>query len=201
MKVETTIRKGWNTKTLAKIGVLSAVSIIIMLLSFPLPIAPSFYKLDFSEVPVLVGAFAMGPVAGVVIEAIKILLNFATNGTTTGGIGELANFLMGVALVLPAALIYRKNKSLKSAIIGLVVGIICLAITGALLNYYVLIPMYSKFMSIDKIIGMGAAINGSINSITTFVLFAVVPFNLVKGLLVSLITMLIYKKISPVLHK
>ncbi|MEG0895778.1 MAG: ECF transporter S component, partial [Oscillospiraceae bacterium] len=120
-----------SVKTVAKIGVLGALATLLMLIEIPLWFAPSFYKIDLSEIPVLLGGFALGPIAGVFIELIKIVLNFFINGTITGGIGELSNFLIGCALVVPASIIYRKNKSKKGAIIGLAIGILCLTVFGS----------------------------------------------------------------------
>ncbi len=203
MKQEANLQRKFSTKTLAKIGVLSAVAGVVMLLETPLPFAPSFYKLDLSEVPVLVGAFALGPVAGAVIELIKILLNFVLNGTITGGIGELGNFLIGCSLVVPASMIYRKNKNFKNAVIGLATGIISLCIIGSLLNYYVLLPAYSTALGapLQAFVDMGNVVNKHIVDVKTLILYAVLPFNLFKGIIVSAITMLIYKRLSPILHK
>ena len=179
---------------------LSAIAVVLMLFEVPLPFAPSFYEIDFSEVPVLVGCFVMGPVAGAAIEFVKILLNFLINGTVTAGVGELGNFLIGCAFCVPAGIIYRKNRSRKGAIIGMVTGTLFMTVIGCFINGFVLLPAYAKafHMPIDAIVGMGTAVNGHINSLTTLVLFAVVPFNLLKGVLVSLIVFLIYKKISPI---
>ena len=143
----------------------------------------------------------MGPVAGAAIELIKILLNFAINGTITAGVGELANFLLGCSFVVPAGIIYRKMHTRKGAIIGMATGTVLMTIFGCFLNAFVLLPAYTMLMglSLETIIGMGTAVNPAITNITTLVLFAVVPFNLLKGVLVSIIVLLIYKKISPIL--
>jgi len=174
-----------------------------MLLEMPLWFAPSFYKLDFSEIPVLIGAFALGPIAGMTIELIKILLNFVLNGTVTGGVGEIANFFIGCALVVPAGFIYKQNKNTKNAILGMVVGTLVLTVVGALLNYFLLLPVYAKVFGapIQSFIDMGKALNPYIVDLKTFVLFCVVPFNLLKGIVVSAFTLLIYKRISPILHR
>lgn len=201
MKNETSLLRKTSTKTIAKIGVLSAVAAVIMIFEFPLFFAPMFYKIDLSEIPVLMGAFALGPLAGVIIEIIKILLNLLLNGSTTVGVGEFANLVVGCAFIVPSAIIYRKNKSLKKAIIALVVGIISLTVIGTMLNYYLLIPFYSTFMPIDEIIAAGAAVNKFVVDKFTLVVFAVAPFNFIKGTIVSVITLLLYKKISPILHK
>ena len=187
-------------RMMAQIGMLSAIAGVLMLFEIPLPFAPSFYEIDFSEVPVLIGSFAMGPLAGAAIELVKILLNFAINGTTTAGVGELANFLIGCAMVVPAALIYKKKHTRTGAIVGMVTGTLFMAFVGCFLNAFVLLPTYAKAfgMPIDALVGMGTAVNSHITSLTTFVIFAVAPFNLLKGFLVSLIVFLIYKKISPI---
>ena len=190
----------FSVGVMAKVGMLSAIAVILMLFEIPLPFAPAFYEIDFSEVPVLVGCFAMGPVAGVLIELIKIIMNFIINGTITAGVGEVANFLIGCAFVVPAGVIYKKHRSRKSAIIGMVTGTLFMTIVGCFLNAFILLPAYAKAfqMPIEALVEMGTAVNGSVNSLLTFVMFAVAPFNLLKGVLVSLIVLLIYKKISPV---
>ena len=184
------------------VGMLAAISTILMLFEFPLPfIAPSFYELDFSEVPVLIGAFALGPATGVLTELVKVLLNLVVNGTDTAFVGELANFVMGCAFCVPAAIIYKTKKSRANAIIGLVSGTIAMAVAGVFINALVLLPAYAKAfgMPIEAFIEMGTAINPSINGIWSFVILAVAPFNIIKGVLASVITMLLYKHISPIL--
>lgn len=190
-----------STRVMVQIAMLSAVAIVLMMFKFPLPFAPSFYKLDFSELPVIIGAFAIGPVAGAIIEMIKILLNFLVNGSTTAGVGEFANFVIGCAYVLPAALIYSRQKSKKSAVIGLIVGTGLMTVAGCVINAYVLLPAYAAAFhwEISALIELGSAVNPAIHSLWSFVLLAVAPFNLVKGSLVSGITLLIYKKISAIL--
>ncbi len=187
----------------AKIGVLSAMATVFMLFEFPLPIAPSFYELDFSEVAVLIGSFALGPLAGVLIEFIKILINLLINGTDTFFVGELANFLMGCAFVLPAALVYCRKKTLKRAIVGMAVGTLSLVLVGAFCNYFLMIPAYVHLAGypMDAIIGMGAAVNPAIKDLLTLIIIAVIPFNLIKGVLCSLLTGLLYKRVSHLLHK
>jgi riboflavin transporter FmnP len=203
MKSDVTINQKVNTKVITKVGILGAVATVLMLLEFPLWFAPNFYELDFSEVPVLLGAFALGPAAGAMIELVKILINFVVNGTDTGGVGEFANFLIGCAFIVPEGYIYKRNKSLKTAVLGLVAGTITLAGAGALLNYYLLLPLFSKIYGypIQAFIDMGNALNPAITDLKTFVLYAVVPFNLLKGIAVSAIVILIYKKLSPILHR
>lgn len=199
--VKTKGNSGTKVRMMAQMGMLSAIAVVLMLFEIPLPFAPSFYEIDFSEVPVLIGCFTMGPLAGAIIELLKILLNFAINGTATAGVGEVANFLIGCAFVIPAAVIYKKKRTRTGAIIGMVTGTLFMTFIGCFLNAFVLLPTYAKAfgMPIDALVGMGTAVNSRITSLTTFVIFAVAPFNLLKGFLVSLIVFLIYKKISPIL--
>lgn len=194
-----TSTKKLSVSKMTKIAMLSVLAFVIMQLELMIPIFPSFLKLDMSDLPALIGAFAMGPMAGVAIEAVKNILHLLQ--TSTGGVGELANFAIGSAIVIPSAIIYAKNKSKKSAIIGLLVGTLFMAIVGALANYFVLIPFYTAFMPIDTIVELGTIVNPSINSVATLVLFGIVPFNLFKGLVLSALTLILYKRISPVLHK
>ncbi|HCX62860.1 ECF transporter S component [Sedimentibacter sp.] len=203
MKNEISVKERMNTKVIAKIGVLSAVATVLMLFDFPLWFAPNFYKLDFSEVPVLLGTFAMGPVAGIAIEFVKILLNFVLNGTDTGGIGEMANFVVGCSFIIPAGYIYKYKKSFSTAIIGLIAGTITLATIGTIMNYFVLLPVYAKVYGapLQAFIDMGNLINPAITDLKTLVMYAVAPFNLFKGVVISSITILIYKKVSPILHR
>ena len=191
-----------KTRKLVEIGMLGAIATVLMLFEFPIPfVAPPFYELDFSEVPVLVGAFALGPVAGATIELVKILINLLINGTATAFVGEIGNYLLGCSFIIPAALIYKKKKSKKTALSAMIVGTIVMTVFGCILNAYVLLPTYAAAfgMPIDAIIGMGSAINGNINDVMTFVIIAVAPFNIIKGIVVSVITLLIYKHISPIL--
>ena len=191
-----------KTRKLVEIGMLGAIATVLMLFEFPIPfIAPPFYELDFSEVPVLVGAFALGPVAGATIELVKILINLLINGTATAFVGEIGNYLLGCSFIIPAALIYKKKKSKKTALAAMVVGTIVMTVLGCILNAYVLLPTYAAAfgMPIDAIIGMGSAINENITNVMTFVILVVAPFNILKGIMVSVITLLIYKHISPIL--
>ena len=198
----TNVKAGTKIRTIVQVGMLAAIAVVLMLFEIPLPFAPSFYEIDFSELPVMIGTFAMGPLAGAAIELVKILLNFFINGTTTAGVGEVANFLIGCALVVPAGIIYRRKRTRKGAIIGMAAGTVFMTLLGCVLNAYVLLPTYAAAfqLPIDSLVAMGTAVNGSITDLFTFVAFAVAPFNILKGVLVSLIVFLIYKKISPVFH-
>ena len=191
-----------NTHKMIQIAMLGAIATVLMLFEFPMPfLAPSFYELDFSELPVLIGGFAMGPVAGILIEALKILLHLLIKGTHTAFIGELGNFIIGCAMVVPASLIYQKIKTKKGAVIGLVCGTICMALIGAVVNAFLLLPAYGKAfgMPVEAFVEMGAAIHSSVNSLFRFCLLLVTPFNLVKGAIISVLTMLLYKRISVLL--
>ena len=189
-----------KVRNVVQIGMLSAIAIILMQFEVPLPFAPPFYKIDFSEIPVLVGCFVMGPLAGAVVELIKVILNMVISGTTTGGVGDIANFLIGCAMCIPAGMIYKKYHTKKSALVGMTVGTIFMTAIGCLLNAYVLLPVYAKVFELpmDALIEMGTAVNPSITGVSSFVVLAVAPFNLLKGVLVSLIVFLTYKKISPI---
>ena len=190
----------FGVKALVKIGMLAAVAVILMIFEIPLPLAPAFYEIDISEVPVMVGCIAMGPLAGALIELVKILLNFVITGTDTAGVGELANFIIGCSLCVPAGLIYRRNRTRKNALIGMITGTLLMTVIGCVINAFVLLPTYAVAfgLSMDKLVAMGTAVNSGITGISTFVMFAVAPFNLLKGILVSVIVFLIYKKISPI---
>lgn len=191
-----------KTRTLVEVGMLGAIAAILMLFEFPLPfIAPPFYEIDLSEVPILVGAFALGSLAGAAIELIKVLLNLMINGTATAFVGEIGNYLIGCSFILPAAWIYKMHKSKKNAVLGMITGTISMTVLGCILNAYVLLPTYAVAFSmpIDTIISLGTVINPNIHNVLTFVMIAVAPFNLLKGILVSVITLLIYKHLSPIL--
>ena len=189
-----------GVRALVNIAMLAAIAVILMLFEIPLPFAPSFYEIDFSEVPVMVGCFAMGPFAGALIEFVKILLNFVFTGTDTAGVGELANFIIGCSLCVPAGLIYRRKRTRTTALVGMIIGTLVMTVIGCLINAYVLLPTYAAAfgMPLDALVEMGTAVNPNITSVATFVIFAVAPFNILKGVLVSAIVFLIYKKISPI---
>lgn len=190
-----------NVKNVVLMAMFGAIGAVLMLFEFPLPfIAPPFYGLDLSEIPVLVGTFAMGPLAGVVTEVVKILIKLVLKPTSTGFVGEFSNVCIGWALVLPAGFLYKFKKTKKGAILGMAVGTCSMATVGAVMNALVMLPFYSNFMPLEDILAAGAAINPAIGNVWTFVLLAVAPFNLIKGALVSVITALVYKRISVIIH-
>ena len=193
--------KLWNVKNVVLMGMFGALAAVLMVFELPLPfIAPSFYGLDLSEIPVLVGTFSMGPLAGVVIELVKVLVKLLIKPTSTGFVGELANFCFGCSMILPAGWIYKLNRTKKGAIVGMAVGTVSMAVVGIVGNALVMLPFYSNFMPLDTIIAAGAAINPAISNVWTFAVICVGPFNLIKGFVVSLITALVYKRISIIIH-
>jgi riboflavin transporter FmnP len=188
-------------KNITKIAILAAFAGVLNLFTVPLPFFPQFYEMDLSDVVVLVGGFAMGPWSAILIEAIKQIINIAFNGSLTAFVGETANFLMGIAFVLPAAFFYRKKKTFRRALIGLSIGLASLVLVSACLNYFVLIPAYAKAFGMDAVMAMAQKVIPSIVDLKTLVLFATVPFNFLKGLVCSGLTVLLYKRISPLLRK
>lgn len=192
-------RKVSHARRVTIIAVCSAIAAVLHMLDFPLLfLAPEFYKLDFSELPVMLCGFYLGPSAAVACEAVKILLKLLMKGTSTAFVGDFANFAVGCSLVLPAAIIYHIKKTRGSAIWGLLTGTAILAAFGSAFNAIYLLPKFSQLfgLPLETIVAMGSKINGGINSVSTFVLLAVVPLNLIKGLSVSLLTLLLYKRIA-----
>ncbi|MCR5053852.1 MAG: ECF transporter S component [Lachnospiraceae bacterium] len=200
---ETLAKKGsskssMRTRMIVTTGMLGALSAILMLFEFPFPLAPTFIKFDFSELPVILGGFLFGPVAGCIVALIKILLNFVLNGTSTAGVGEVANLVGSICFILPASIIYFKNKTRKRAAIGLVAGTVSTSVVMSLMNAFLLCPLYIKLfgMTEEVLIGMGSATNPFVHDMLTLVLCSIFPFNIVKYGIVSVITFLIYKRIS-----
>ncbi|MBQ7915657.1 MAG: ECF transporter S component [Firmicutes bacterium] len=195
--------KLFTAHNLVLIAMLSALAFILMFFEFPLPfLAPSFYELDFSELPVLIGAFSMGPVAGVIIEGLKIILKLLFKGTSTAYVGDLANFIVGCAFILPAGIIYKYKHTRKGALLGLIAGTLFLLVFGAIVNAAILLPWYAEnfFGGMEPILEAGRAIWGAIDSVWMFAILIVVPFNLLKGVLVSTVTLLVYKHVSKLIN-
>lgn len=195
-------RKMITTRMMAMTGMFSTIALVLHLFDFPLPFAPGFYKVDFSELPIMVGTFAFGPVAGVMMEFIKILLKILTKGTSTAFVGDLANFTVGCSLLLPASVVYEFVKSKKGAIAGCITGTLCMTAFGTIFNVLYLIPKFVVLYgmpSVDTIIDMGKAINPAITNLTAFGCLAVAPLNLLKAGVISLMTMVIYKPLSPIM--
>lgn len=181
------------------IGICAAIATVLHMLDFPLLfLAPEFYKLDFSELPVLLCGFYLGPSACVACEGVKILLKLLLKGTSTAFVGDLANFVVGCSFVLPATIWYHAHKSRHSAIIGLILGTVSLTVFGSAFNAVYLLPKFSELygLPLDTIVAMGTAIWGVVHSVTTFVILCVAPLNVVKGTVVSALTMLLYKRVA-----
>lgn len=192
-----------KTRYVAICGMLGALACVLHVMDFPLVfLAPEFYKLDFSELPVMIGGFFLGPVGAVIIELVKIMLKLVLKGTSTAFVGDLANFVVGCAMVVPASILYHLKKTKKCAIVSLMTGTLVMAVFGTAFNAVYLLPAFSKLygLPLETIVGMGTAINKNINSVTTLVLFSVFPLNLIKGASVSVLTMLVYKRTSVFLH-
>lgn len=186
-----------KTRKITVIGMLSAIAFILMYFDFSVPFMPSFIKMDISELPALIGSFALGPVSGVVICLIKNLLHLFK--TTTGGVGELSNFILGAMFVFPAGLLYQKLKTKKGAFIGSLIGALVMAVASIVTNYFIVYPIYTNFMPMEAIIGAYQAINPSADSLLKCLIMFNMPFTFIKGMLSVLVTFLIYKRISPIL--
>lgn len=185
----------WDVRTLTRVAVLAAVSSVLYMIEIPVV---AFYKLDLSNMPALLGGFAMGPLAGVLILLVKDLTGLLHS--STGGIGEIADLLMGAALLLPAVLVYRAKRSRFGAIIGMLIGTVAIGVAGVLTNYYILIPMFTAFMPMEAIIAAGAAVIPAIDTPVKLVLLITLPFNLLKGIVLSAVTFVLYKPLAPLLH-
>ena len=196
------VNKVSATKFITVCGMFGALAGTLMLLEIPVFFAPSFYKIDLSELPVMIGGMYLGPVAAVIIELVKILLKLVLKGTTTAFVGDFANFAVGCSLVLPAVIVYHTRKNRTRALVGLVTGTLVMTVFGTLFNAWYLLPAFSKLYGIpmDALIEMGTAVNPRIHDITTFVIFSVGPLNLLKGVVISILTLLLYKRISRFLH-
>ena len=192
-------RKVSPARRVSIIGICSALAAVLHMLDFPLPfIAPGFYKLDFSQLPVLLCGFYLGPSASVACEGVKILLKLLLKGTSTAFVGDFANFVVGCSFVLPATIWYQTHKNKHSAIMGLILGTLVMTTLGTAFNAVYLLPKFSQLfgLPLDTIIAMGGAINPVISNVPTFVTLAVAPLNLIKGAAVSLLTLLLYKRVA-----
>lgn len=197
-------RKVTPARRVSIVGICGAIASVLHILDFPLLfMAPEFYKLDFSEVPVLLCGFYLGPSATVACEGVKILLKLLLKGTSTAFVGDFANFAVGCSLVLPAAILYHVKKTRVGGIVGMAVGTLVLTVFGSAFNAVYLLPKFSQLfgLPLDNIIAMGSAIHAGVQDVTTFVLLCVAPLNLVKGVVVSLLTMLLYKRVEKVLFR
>ena len=190
-----------TVSTLVKISILSAIGYILMFISIPLPMLfPEFLKIDISDLTALLGGISLGPMAGVTIAFLKNLLQFITGMSTTGGVGEFANFLIGGSFVFTVSYIYSKKRNIQGVIIGLVSGIVVMTMVGCIANYFIILNLYATIgWSIDAVVSMGAAINPAIDSKMSFIIWMIAPFNILKSGLMSLLTLPMYKKTEKIL--
>ena len=186
-----------SVRTISMTAMLSAVAYLLAFVEFPVPLSPSFARMDLSDLPALIGAFAFGPLSGLLIELVKNALQLLT--TSTGGIGEIANFLMGAAYVVTAGFIYKRHKTKKTALASCVLASVVMGIAAALANYFILLPLFENFMPLDQLIASFAEFLPFIHTKLDVVLFNAFPFNLLKGLVIGGVTMLIYKRLTPIL--
>ena len=202
------IRKGvffimsLSTKThkIVVTAILSAVATVLMFISFPIPfLIPPFVKMDFSELPALLAAFSMGPVSGMMVCLVKNLINLLF--TTTSGVGELCNFLLGVCFVIPAGWIYKVRRTRSGALLASGAGAVAMAVLSVPVNYFISYPFYTTFMPLDTIIGMYQYLLTSVDGLLACLLIFNMPFTLLKGILDVALAFLIYKPLSPLLHK
>ena len=192
-----------TTSTLVKISILSAIGYILMFISVPLPMLfPEFLKIDISDLTALLGGISLGPMVGVSIAFLKNLLQFITGMSTTGGVGEIANFLIGGSFVFTVSYIYSKKRNVSGVNIGLISGIIIMTIVGCIANYFIILPFYSTIgFSIDAVVSMGSKINPAIKDKLTFVIWIIAPFNILKSGIMSLLTLPMYKKTEKILNR
>lgn len=186
-----------NVRMLTMTAVLSAVAFVLAFFEFPVPLSPSFARMDLSDLPALIGAFAYGPAAGILIELVKNVLQLLTS--TTGGVGELANFIMGSSFVAAAGLIYKFHKTKKTAMLACLIASIVMGIVAAIVNYFILLPVFEAFMPLDELIASFGEFIPFIKTKLDVVLFNAFPFNLLKGIGISIVTMLLYKRLTPIL--
>jgi riboflavin transporter FmnP len=192
-----------GARYISYVAVFSALAGVLMTLEIPLFFAPSFYKIDLSEIPVLICTFFLGPVAGVTTEMLKVLVKLLLKGTSSAFVGDFANFAVGCAFVLPASIVYHIKKTKKTALLGMMTGTLVMTVFGSLFNAYYLLPKFADMygMPLDAIIAMGTDVNHGITGVSTLVLYAVVPFNLLKGVIVSALTFVLYKRVEHVIFR
>lgn len=187
-----------KTSNMVKIAMLSAVSYVLMLFDFPLPGFPPFLQIDLSEIPVIIGAVAIGPIGGVLIEFVKNILHLFN--TTTFGVGELANFLVGISLVIPIGYFFKKEKNLKNFVLGSIIGAVLMVAVACIFNYFVMLPLYANLSGVEvqAFADMAGKINASIKDVKTLIVFAFIPFNLIKAVLVSFLGYFVCKILKPI---
>ena len=190
-----------NIRKMTSIAIMAAIAMVLQFIEVSIPIIPSFIKLDFSDIPELIIAFAYGPLEGVLVCLVKNLIHMPLSSSAF--IGELSNFLLGCCFVVPAGLIYKKNKSKKTALVASIIGAAVMAVLSVPINYFLIYPLYGKFLGfpIPAIVGMYQAILPSADTLIKDLIIFNVPFTLVKGLIDAAVTFLIYKRLSPILKK
>ena len=190
-----------STRAVVKVGLLSAVAFLLMFVEMPIPgLFPDFLKIDISDMPALIAGLAMGPAAGICVEIVKNFLHTIV-ATTTGGVGELANIVVGSAFVVATSLVYRNKRNIKGLIIGFVCGTIAITLVGSVVNYFFLLPFYGQLMGMDAIIAIGKAVNPNVHNLATFVLWFIAPFNIIKGVMISVLSIPLYKKLERVIKE
>lgn len=191
-------RSMFATSSMVKMGMLAAIGVVLMLLDFPLPIFPSFLQIDLSDVPAVIAAFSMGPAAGVMVELLKNLLKLIV-GSNTGGVGELANFLVGAGYVLPLALIYKRWPNRSGVLWGSVVATVGAAVFAGVLNHAIFVPAYAAVLGlpVEAFVQAAAKVNAAVVDLRTMVVFAIVPFNLVKGVIIAVASLVVYRVLRP----
>lgn len=194
--------KNVRLSRLIKVSLLSVIGFLLMYIELPLPLFPEFLTIDVSDLPALVGTFALGPIEGVAIELIKNILH-GLFVAKTAFVGELANFIVGSAMVITAGFVYKSKKNKKSAVVGLAIATIVMSIVAGVCNYYIFLPLYEKVLHIPlaAFVQLAQKVNPAITNINTFIIWSIIPFNFVKGIFVSIITAAIYKSVSPILHE
>ena len=190
-------KKFISTRTITITALLASISYILAFFEFPVPLSPSFARMDLSDIPALIGAFALGPATGVIIELIKNVLQLLS--TSTAGIGELANFFIGASYVWIAGFIYKYKRTKKGAISAYIISSIVMGVVAMIVNYFILLPLFETFMPLDQLIASFSEFLPFIQTKLDVVLYNVLPFNVIKGLVVGLVTMVVYKKLAPVL--
>lgn len=193
----TAMKRRVDVRKMTMTGMLAAVATVLMFISFNVPLMPSFIKLDFSELPALIAAFAFGPLSGVTVCLVKNLVNVLF--TTTGGVGELSNFVLGASFVFTAGLVYRRRKDRVHGLIGSVIGAMIMAVISVFSNYYVVYPVYTAFMPMETILGMYRTINPAVENLWDALIWFNMPFTFIKGLCSTAMAFAIYKPLSPIL--
>lgn len=190
-----------STRAVVKVGLLSAVAFLLMFVEMPIPgLFPDFLKIDISDIPALIAGLAMGPAAGICVEIVKNFLHTIV-ATTTGGVGEIANIIVGSAFVVGTSFVYRRKRNFKSLVLGFVCGTVSIAVVGSIVNYFFLLPFYGQLMGMDAIISLGHTVNPNVHNLGTFVLWFIAPFNIIKGIMISVLAIPLYKKLERVIKE